>query len=305
MSGRVAVLAMAYGTPATAADVEPYYTHIRRGRPPSPAQLAELRARYAAIGGSSPLQAIARAQAAALEHELGLPVELGYKHAPPFIEDAVRRLTDGGVEHIVGVVLAPHFSQLSIGEYAQRLVAAAAAGPRPPEVSVVREWHLAPAYLAYLSRAVGDARARLDPAVRAKAHVLFTAHSLPARILDTADPYPAQLQETAAAVAELAGIGRWSTAWQSAGRTSEAWLGPDVLEELARLAGERVRAVLICPAGFVSDHLEILYDLDIEARDRAVELGIELRRTALPNDAPELTEALAGAVRASLQELVA
>lgn len=305
MSAHMAVLAMAYGTPATPAEIEPYYTHIRRGRPPSAEQLTELRARYAAIGGSSPLEAIARAQAAALERELGLPVALGYKHAPPFIEEAVEQLADRGVERIVGVVLAPHFSELSVGEYAQRLAAAAAGVQRPPAVSVVREWHLAPAYLAYLSRAVLDASASLPPSLRGDAHVLFTAHSLPARILETGDPYAAQLQETAAAVAELAGVGRWSTAWQSAGRTSEAWLGPDVLEALATLAGDGVPAVLVCPAGFVSDHLEILYDLDIEARDRAAELGIELVRTVLPNDAPELVEALAGAVRESLQELVA
>ncbi len=305
MSERPAVLAMAYGTPASAAAIEPYYTHIRRGRPPSPDQLAELQARYAAIGGSSPLHAIASAQAAALARELGLRVELGYKHTSPFIEDALARLVEDGSRRIVGIVLAPHFSELSVGEYARRLEAAAAGAEDPPVVSVVREWHLAPPYLDYLAAAVLDALARLPADRRAGAHVLFTAHSLPARILDSGDPYPEQLRESAAAVAELKHRRRWGTAWQSAGRTSEQWLGPDVLDSLSALAGAGAPAVVVCPAGFVSDHLEILYDLDIEARERAASLGIAFARTALPNAAPELIAALAGAVREELAERVA
>jgi ferrochelatase len=301
VSSPIAVLAMAYGTPASFAEIEPYYTHVRRGRAPSAEQLAELQVRYAAIGGSSPLRAIASAQVAALERELGLPVGLGYKHAPPFIEDAVAELAQQGVERIVGVVLAPHYSELSVGEYLQRLAAAAATARQSPEVSFVRQWHLEPAYLEYLAGALSATLTGLPQA----AHVLFTAHSLPARILESGDPYPEQLRATAAAVAEIAGLGDWDIAWQSAGRTSEPWLRPDVLESITALAATGVPAVAVCPAGFVSDHLEILYDLDIEARRRASALGIAFARTALPNDAPLLIEALAAAVRAALVERVA
>jgi ferrochelatase len=293
---------MAYGTPAAADQIEAYYTHIRRGRPPSPDQLAELRARYEAIGGSSPLLELTRAQMEGIERELALAdageliVALGMKHAPPFIEDGVGELLASGVRQIVGVVLAPHYSRMSVGEYEQRVLTRARAVPDPPVVSVVHSWHLAADYLALLAREVRVALGRLSPEAASGAHVLFTAHSLPQRILADGDPYPEQLRETAAAVAGLAELERWEVAWQSAGRTSEPWIGPDVLEAMGRLAAKGVPGVVVCPCGFVSDHLEVLYDLDIEARDRATELGLEFTRTASPNAAPELSRAVAGAV---------
>jgi len=301
------VLAMAYGTPAGSAQVEAYYTHIRRGHAPSPEQLAELKQRYAAIGGVSPLHDITLSQVGQLRSALSragrgdIPVALGFKHAPPFIEDAVEQLADSGVERIIGVVLAPHYSELSIGEYAARARLAAASVKPSPALSVVRHWHLAPPYLELLAGAVTDALARLPLAARGGAHVLFTAHSLPERILADGDPYPDQLHSTAAAVAELAGLTRWSVAWQSAGRTPEPWIGPDVLQAIGELAVAGVPAVVVCPAGFVSDHLEILYDLDIEARERAAELEIEFARTVSPNAAPQLAEALAAAVLGELE----
>jgi len=293
MSG-TAVLAMAYGTPASLADLEDYYTHIRRGRPPSREQLDELRARYAAIGGHSPLLEITRAQAAGLERELALAgrpdvhVALGMKHAAPFIEDAVAELVDAGARRILGIVLAPHYSRLSVGEYADR--ARAAAGDA--ELTVVPSWHLAPGYLDVLAAALRDTLASLPT----PAHVLFTAHSLPTRILDEDDPYPEQLRETAAAVAARAGAASWSIAWQSAGRTPEPWIGPDILTVLEQLACVGTQSVAVCPAGFVADHLEVLYDLDIEAHERARELGIAFARTASPNAHPRLMQALAGVV---------
>ncbi len=294
-----AVLAMAYGTPATPADIEAYYTHIRRGRPPTPELLAELRGRYEAIGGHSPLLELTRAQVAGLGDALAaaghpdIPVALGMKHAAPFLEDAVAELAASGVERIVGLVLAPHYSRMSVGEYAARVEAAAAESPTRPSVSVIRSWHLADGYLAFLTTALADALAALPAQARAGAHVLFTAHSLPTRILDHDDPYPVQLAETAAAVAARAGIERWSVAWQSAGRTPEPWIGPDVLEALGELAGAGVPAVVVCPAGFISDHLEVLYDLDIEASARARELGMRFARTASPNADPRVLGALA------------
>ena len=298
---RVGVLVMAYGTPAGPDQLEAYYTHIRRGRPPGDELLEELRARYRSIGGSSPLLEITRAQVDGIARELAaggceFEIALGMKHAPPFIEDGVRELLDRGVSRLVGVVLAPHYSRMSIGEYEQRVLAAARSAPQPPSVDVVHSWHLAADYLQLLAREVRASLATLSRAAQGEAHVLFTAHSLPERILADGDHYPDQLRETAAAVAGLAGLQHFQTAWQSAGRTPEPWIGPDVLETIERLAAGGVSAVVVCPCGFVSDHLEVLYDLDIEARDRAVELGVEFVRTASPNAAPELARSVAGAV---------
>ena len=211
------------------------------------------------------------------------------KHAPPFIEDGVETLIGTGVGRSVGLVLAPHFPELSVGEYIQR--AEAAAGGRLT-MRFVRQWHDSPLYLSALGTRVRVALGHLPKG----SEVVFTAHSLPTRILETGDPYPDQLRATAAAVAELAGVERWRVAWQSAGRTPEPWLGPDVLDVLSELAAQGVPGVLVCPAGFVSDHLEILYDLDIEAQQRAEELGIAFARTPSLNDDPKLCAALAGAV---------
>ena len=284
MAARRGVLVMAYGTPATPADIEAYYTHVRRGRPPAPEQLAELQGRYAAIGGTSPLLERTRAQAAGLAAALGdeWVVELGMKHAPPFIEDGMRALAEAGVDadRVVGLVLAPHYSRLSVGEYAAR-----ATGAR-----VVESWHLAPGYVELLARFV-------DEVATPDSEVVFTAHSLPARILDEGDPYPVQLRETAAAVAERAGVSRWSVGWQSAGRTPEPWIGPDILDVLRDRAARGAQHVVVCPAGFVSDHLEVLYDLDVEASALAGALGVGFARTGMPNDDPQFCATLADVVR--------
>ncbi len=298
-----AVLAMSYGTPAGPEQLEAYYTHIRRGRPPTPELLADLRQRYEAIGGHSPLLELTRAQVAGIERALaqaGRPdirVALGMKHANPFIEDTVAELAAGGARRIVGLVLAPHYSRMSVGEYSERASAAGAtAAAGRPEVSVVPSWHLAPGYLDFLSAALEDALQVLPTEAQETVHVLFTAHSLPKRILGENDPYPAQLRETAAEVAASTGLERWSVAWQSAGRTPEPWIGPDVLEAMSELAAAGARGVVVCPAGFVTDHLEVLYDLDIEAAMHARELGIAFARTASPNTDPRVLDALAGVV---------
>lgn len=286
---------MAYGTPATAEDVEAYYTHVRRGRPATPELLGDLRRRYQAIGGMSPLLERAREQAAGIQAALGdgYRVELGMKHAPPFIEDGVATLAgDGETTHVIGLVLAPHYSALSVGEYAGRAMAAAAeAGVR---LTMVDSWHLTGGYLELLAGFVRDEVDRLaaDPT-----EVLFTAHSLPARILEMGDPYPGQLAETAEAVARRAGVERWSVGWQSAGRTPEPWIGPDVLAVLPTLAAAGVAGVVVCAAGFVSDHLEVLYDLDVEARGVADRLGLAFTRTPSPNAHPAFCATLAGVVR--------
>ena len=289
------VLLMAYGTPATLDDVEAYYTHIRGGRTPAPELVADLRRRYAAIGGTSPLLDITRRQARGVQRALGdgFVVELGMKHAPPFIEDGVGALARQGVRDIVAVVLTPHFSAMSVGQYLER--ARAAAQTAGVDFVGVEQWHLEPGFLELLSDTL------LTDAVRATAaHVLFTAHSLPARILETGDPYPEQLRESAEAIAKVADIDddRWSLAWQSAGKTPEPWLGPSVVEVVPGLAARGVTDVVVCPQGFVADHLEVLYDLDIQAKALADEVGISLTRTPSPNADPRLCLALAEVIRA-------
>ena len=290
---------MAYGTPATPDDVGTYYTHVRRGRPPTPELLAELEERYQAIGGTSPLLEVTRAQAAGLGAALGdgWQVELGMKHAPPFIEDGMAALDASAVRQVVGLVLAPHYSALSVGEYAARASAAPAVAAGRIELSIVESWHLAPGYLDLLARRVLEAYELLLVTDPERVEVIFTAHSLPARILETGDPYPRQLEETASAVADRAGISRWSVAWQSAGRTPEPWIGPDLLSIMAERAGAGVEGVVVCPAGFVSDHLEILYDLDVEARQVAERLGLAFARTESPNDDDAFCATLAQVIR--------
>jgi ferrochelatase len=285
---------MAYGTPATPDDIEAYYTHVRRGRPPAPEQLDELRGRYEAIGGTSPLLERTEEQRAGVAAALGdgYLVGLGMKHAPPFLEDGVAALAAAGVERIVGVVLAPHYSALSVGEYASRAATAAAAAG--VDLHMVESWHLAPGYIDLLAGFVRDAVARLDVD---PVEVVFTAHSLPERILAMGDPYPDQLAETAAAVAERAGIARWSVGWQSAGRTPEPWIGPDLLSVLPMLVGAGAAGAVVCACGFVSDHLEVLYDLDVEARDEAARLGLAFTRTPSPNADPAFCATLARVVR--------
>jgi ferrochelatase len=296
-----AVIVMAYGTPATLADLEPYYTHIRHGRPPSADLLAQLHDRYQAIGGRSPLLEITEAQAAGLRAALpdagheNVQVGIGMKHAPPFIEDTARDLATAGVERIVGLVLAPHYSRMSIGEYAGRVAAALGDSPGAPTFKMVRSWATAPGYVEWLVGAVQAGLAQLGPAA-AGAEVVFTAHSLPERIVSAGDPYPDELRATAEAVARAAGLARWSIAWQSAGRTADPWIGPDIVEVLPKIAAAGASGVVVCPAGFVADHLEVLYDLDIEAAAAARELGLPFARTVSPNADLRLTATLADVV---------
>lgn len=285
-TGTRGVIVMAYGTPSGPDEVEAYYTDIRRGRPPSPEQLADLQRRYDAIGGTSPLIARTEAQVSRIREHLDrlghgqFDVVLGTKHGLPTIESSVHLLALQGAETIVGLVLAPHFSQLSVGEYEARVAAAAAEHGVPS--SAIRSWHDLPELVDALAARVTAATGG-DPAAD-DLIVLFSAHSLPRRILEAGDPYPGQLRETAALVAEAAGIRHWQTAWQSAGRTPEPWLGPDLCELLPSLAANGVRRVVVCPAGFTSDHLEVLYDIDIEARGVAADNGLELVRTESIND---------------------
>ena len=291
---------MAYGTPRHPEEIEAYYTDIRRGRPPTPEALADLVARYDAIGGISPLAQLTEAQRDALQAALDerapdtYRVDLGLKHADPKIEEATEALLAEGVERIVGLVLAPHYSSYSIGQYLGR--ARAVAEPAGVPVGGVDSWATEPAFIDFIS---ADLERRLE-AVPTDSRVLFTAHSLPQRIIDGGDPYPDELRATAVAVAERLGLeeGRdWSIAWQSAGRTPEPWIGPDILEVIDSLADEgSVPGVVVSAVGFVADHLEVLYDLDIEAANRAAARGLAFARTACVNDDAAVMGALADRV---------
>jgi ferrochelatase len=281
---KTAVLLMAYGSPSEIEDIPAYLADIREGKPVSEHAIEELVERYRRIGGRSPLDELTEAQRAALQAELGMPVEVGMKHWRPRIAEAVEKALGGGAERIVGLVLAPHYSRLSIAGYRERLEEAL--GDRA-ELVFVESWHDHEPFLDVLA----------DRVRGTDAHVVFTAHSLPERILRDGDPYRDQLLETSRLVAERAGLSSWSFAFQSASATGEPWLGPDILEELDRLHADGVRKVLVCPVGFVSDHLEILWDLDIEARERAAELGLELDRIRSLNDDPRFVAALGELVR--------
>lgn len=291
----IAVLVMAYGTPARRDDVRSFYTDIRRGRPPSAEQLADLERRYDAIGGLSPLAARSAAQvegiAAALETMAPgeFRVAYGAKHGTPSIEDAVARLAETH-RGLVGVVLAPHYSPASVGEYVARADAAARAHALP--AVFIERYGADAALVSVLARRVADAMATIPDAAP---EVVFTAHSLPVRL--AGDGYGAELAETAARVAQLAGLARYTTGYQSAGRTNDEWLGPDVLDIIDELASAGARGVVVCPAGFTSEHLEILYDLDIEARGRAERAGLAFARTVAVGDDPAFCAMLARLVR--------
>jgi ferrochelatase len=281
-----AVILMAYGSPERVADVPAYYSDIRGGRPIAQEHLDDLVARYRSVGieDSNPLNAITEATRAALQDELGLPVFIGMKHWTPRIADAVDAALAGGAQRLVGLVLAPHYSSLSIAGY--RKLLKDAVGDRA-DIVFVDSWHDDQGFISFLADRVRDT----------EAHVVFTAHSLPARILDEGDPYKDQLLETARLVADTAGVEDWSFSFQSESPTGEPWLGPDILDHLEALSARGVENVLICPVGFVSDHLEIRWDIDTEAQDKARELGLHLERIEMPNDDPRFVRALADIVR--------
>ena len=280
---------MAYGSPERLSDVPAYYADIRGDRPIAPENLADLVERYRRLGieDSSPLNAITEQTRAALEAELEVPVFTGMKHWTPRIADAVEMALASGAEEIVGLVLAPHYSALSIAGYREQLEHALAARA---ELRFIESWHEEAGFVELLADRVSGTGA----------HVIFTAHSLPSRILDLGDPYKDQLLETSRLVADASGVSDWSFSFQSESRTGEPWLEPDILDHLESLRGQGVERVLVCPVGFVSDHLEIRWDLDVEAQEKAAELGMQLERIEMPNADPTFVRTLAGIVRRAL-----
>ena len=282
-----AVILMAYGSPARAENVPEYLADIRQGRLVSQEAIDVLVERYRRIGGRSPLDEITEAQRGGLQRELGVPVYVGMKHWRPRIVEAVEAALSEGADTLVGLVLAPHYSALSIAGYRERLERALQGRAK---LIFVESWYDHEPFIEVLADRVRGFDGR----------VVFTAHSLPARILRDGDPYRDQLLETSRLVADRAGNADWSFAFQSASQTGEPWLGPDILQELDTLAANGVRRVLLCPVGFVSDHLEILWDLDVEAQEKALELGLELKRIESLNDDPRFVAALGALVRKNL-----
>jgi ferrochelatase len=285
-----AVVLMAYGSPERLDDVPAYYADIRGGRPIAPEHLADLVERYRRLGieDSSPLNAITEQTRAELERELGVPVYTGMKHWTPRIAEAAEAALAGGADTIVGLVLAPHYSALSIKGYRDQLEQALAGRA---DLRFVDDWHDEPRFIDLLA----------DKVRGTDRHVIFTAHSLPERILAMGDPYKNQLLATSRFVAERAALGRtWSFSFQSESPTGEPWLGPDILDHLRELHAGGVERVLVCPVGFVSDHLEIRWDIDVEAKELAAELGLDLERIDMPNAEPLFVETLAKIVRGAL-----
>jgi len=294
--GPVGVLVMAHGAAKDIADIPRYYAHIRGSRPLNPAVEAELVERYQAIGGHSPLMEITASVARGLEQELvrrhgpdAYRVAYGFRHAEPYIRDAVTCLADQGARRYVGLVQAPHYSALSVGAYEQ------AAREGPLVGHTILSWHLEPRLLDLWAARIRDAAAHL-PVPLGEAAVAFTAHSLPTRIMTTGDPYPRQLAEMARAIAERLDLRRYQVGWQSAGRTPEPWMEPDVLDMIRAWARDGEPAALVAAVGFVSDHLEVIYDLDVEARQLAESLNLPFVRAASLNDDPEYIRVLADVV---------
>jgi ferrochelatase len=278
---------MAYGSPERLADVPAYYSDIRGGRAIRPELLEDLVERYRRLGidQGSPLNAITEETRAALEAELGdVPVFTGMKHWTPRIADAADAAVSAGADTVVGLVLAPHYSAMSIAGYRTQLDQAL---DGRAELAFIDSWHDEPGFIELLA----------DRVRGTGAHVVFTAHSLPARILEAGDPYKDQLLETSRLIAERAGLDDWTFSFQSESQTGEPWLGPDILDHLEELHERGITEVLVCPVGFVADHLEIRWDLDHEAAEKARELGLNFRRIEMPNADPAFIDVLAGLVR--------
>jgi ferrochelatase len=311
----VGVLVMAYGTASGPDDIERYYTDIRGGRTPSPEHLAELRGRYEAIGNVFPLLDTTRAQGDGLVDRLNgvgpdtYRAYLGMKHSPPFIPEAVERMAADGVTRGIGIVMAPHWSGMSVETYIERVRQAIDAQGLDLQMTFVRSFHEHPLFISWLSERLRHTLDTLDEGARAHPTVLFTAHSLPVRTLpdgtqrcktcdcDDSCRYRDGLQATADLVAATVGLEDHRIAWQSVGRTADPWWGPGIDEVIPRLVAEGRTAVVVCCAGFVADHLETLYDLDIEANAEAAEAGLAFARTPMPNADPAFCDVLAAVVR--------
>ena len=310
----IGVMLMAYGGPNNLKEVEPYLADIRGGRPTSHELLEEITDRYRQIGGSSPILALTNAQAVAVERALNefdvgdsgmrYKVYVGMRHWNPYIGDVVPNMLADGVERIIAVVMAPHFSRMSVGAYMAKLDKALLENHADIPVTKVESWKDEPPFINAVSARVTEALKRFPEDIRADVPVLFTAHSLPARILESGDPYPEELKTSVALVVEKIQPKHWRWAFQSQGASAESWLGPTVEDTLLELKEEGFTNVLLVPIGFVCDHVEVLFDVDIEHKHQAAELGILLERPRMLNDDPGLVEAVANSIRRAAMQPV-
>ena len=309
MKKTVGLLVMAYGTPRSLEEVESYYTHIRRGRKPSQEQLDDLVGRYEAIGGISPLAKITQEQTKKLEDELNRRYEdrefrsyQGLKHIDPYIEDAVHQMKEDGIEEAVSIVLAPHYSTFSVKSYNGRAKEEAET-INGPSITSVESWYDEPQFIEYWANQVKLTREKMTDAERENHVVIFSAHSLPEKILENGDPYPEQLKKTAELIAEKANVHNYEIGWQSEGNTPDPWIGPDV-QDLTRELYEKSKyeAFVYCPVGFVADHLEVLYDNDYECKVVTDELGVSYYRPEMPNSKKEFIDTLATVIEKHLKD---
>ncbi len=304
---KMGLLVMAYGTPYKLEDLERYYTHIRRGRKPSAEMIEELRNRYEAIGGISPLAKITAEQAEKLEKrlnqiqdEMEFKLYLGLKHIEPFIEDAVKQMNEDGIKEAVSIVLAPHFSSFSVKSYNER-AKDEAAKIGGPQITSVESWYDEPKFIDYWGKKIMDIYAQMSPEEVENSVLIVSAHSLPERIIQFGDPYPGQLQETADLIAQRAGVKNYTVGWQSAGNTPEPWIGPDVQDLTRELYKEhQYKAFVYAPVGFVCDHLEVLYDNDIECKAVTDEVGANYYRAEMPNAKEEFIDSMSAVVLKTL-----
>jgi ferrochelatase len=296
---KTGVLVMAYGTPTTRDAVEAYYTRIRHGRPPTAELLADLTRRYDAIGGTSPLAQRTADQVAGIARVLDhvapgeFEVRFGSKYEPPLLETAATSFREEGFTHVIGLVLAPHSSSMSTDQYMSR--AGEALGDEVTFTPIGAWWEF-PGFLEIIAQRVSNALDTIPDELREMTEVIFSAHSLPEKILEAGDNYPEQLRESARRAAQIAGVRRWDIAWQSAGRTADPWIGPDILQVIRTKREEGVTDIVSCPIGFVSDHLEVLYDIDVEAQGVAHDVKLHLVRTASLNDDQRFMTMLAAVV---------
>jgi ferrochelatase len=298
----IGVLIMAYGGPNSLNELPGYLADIRHGRPTSPAVLEEISHNYRQIGGKSPLLAISKQQAAEVARRLDSAryrVYLGMRHWSPWIEEVVGQMIEDGISHAVSLVLAPHYSNMSIAKYQAKIANGLEMYRGQIEFEHIASYHTAPGLIKAFANRVEDGLKRWPDVERDQVHVIFSAHSLPVRILKSGDPYDQQLHETAKLVAEAAGLpeSRWSWSYQSAGRSPEPWLGPKLDEHIITLANQGIRHMISVPVGFVSDHVEILYDIDIQAQKVAKEHGVRLERPPALNTDPMFIESLMDLIR--------
>jgi ferrochelatase len=301
----IGILLMAHGSPDSLDEMGPYLQLVRGGRPTPPALVDEIRQRYRLIGGRSPLLELTRAQARALEarlnaHGARFRVYIGMRHWHPFIKETVQQIVADGLRRVIAVSMAPQYSQLSVGAYQRALEGAQVELGVDLDVTAAQSWHDHPRLLQAFAERVQEALAQLAKDARAQVRIVFTAHSLPERIVAQGDPYPGEVEQTAAGVAKLLGLTTWDVAYQSQGATAEPWLGPTLNDIFDRCAAQGQRQILLVPVGFVCDHMEILYDIDILGQQIAREMGLSLMRTASLNTSPTFIEALASVVEGHL-----